>query len=441
MERLVQVQNEDTELAKFLHARVVGQEAAVASIVSQYDKLMAKMNDPSRPISTILFLGPTGTGKTKLVESFCEYLFGEGQKPMTVNCGEYQLDQNIAKLIGSPAGYIGYGDAPVFAKEAVENRKTKDGRKLQVILFDEIEKAVEHKAAGAKGGASALFNLLLSIMDRGTINLSRGQAVSFADTIIFMTSNLGAREIEQCQGDEGKMQVAARESARKFFSPEQFNRLDETVVFKQLSQDQITLILDLEVVAVAERAKIEIEVDDDVRFALVKLGYDIRYGARELKRAVDRHVTRPLAGFISAGQMRQGNRMRLQSVEEGGKWVMAFFKLEGLAMSEEIKAMTAPVAEKAAPNPETKFRAQGYVRTMLDRKFRYGDSHGAKLYAQFKKRSFAAMTPEQMLRELEAEGWKTDNASPLAAVKYVMHDWTKKGWAELTSRGTYVVKE
>lgn len=432
MERLVIKAAEDTELAKFLHARVVGQEPAVATIVGQFNKLMAEVNDPSRPISSMLFLGPTGVGKTKLVESFCEYLFGENQKPLVINCGEFSQEYDVAKLLGSPSGYIGYGDKPRLAKCFVEDRKTKDGRKLQVILFDEIEKA---KRPGTDGAQSTLFNLLLSVLDRGALTLANGEQVSFTDCIIFMTSNLGARELLACDNDAVKMKTTAEEVARKFFSPEQFNRIDEMTVFNALKPEQITLITDLEVVAVAERAKVEIDIDDRVRDSLVQVGYDVRYGARELKRAVDRFLTRPLAQFLAEGSIRKGNRLR---VEFDDTDQLAFYKLEGMALVEEKRTSFIPVVKPTVA--EQQFRNQGYVRNMLDRKFKYGDSHGAKIYQVIKKSGFAAVTPEFVLSNLQAQGWTTDNASPLAAVKYVLHDWTKKNWAVKIGE-RYQVKE
>lgn len=417
MERLTVRYSEETELAKFLHARVVGQEKGVASIVAQYDKLMAGMNDPTRPIATLLFLGPTGVGKTKIVEAFCEYLFGEKALPVKVNCGEYTHDHQIAKLIGSPAGYQGSDKQPFFSKDRIENRRTKDGKQLNVILFDEIEKA------GLAGGGQekALLSLLLGILDRGALNLSSGQEVSFVNTIIFMTSNLGARELLEVESDEAAMRTVAEETARQFFTPEQFNRLDEMVVFKALTPEQIMMICDLEITEVADRAKMEFDVDDQVRDLLVARGYDIRYGARQLKRVVDKHLTRAVSSLMASGQLKRGNRVRVEMDADQ----LAFFRLEGVTVQEEVRTVAPP------PAPEVKsFREEGYVRRMLERKFKWGDSTGAKIYHIIKASEFRAVTAEAVVEKLQASGWTTQDAGgPIRAVKYVLHDWTKKGWA------------
>lgn len=441
MERLILRPSEETQLAKFLHARVVGQEQSVGSIVAQFDKLLANMNDPTRPIASLLFLGPTGVGKTKIVEAFCEYLFGEGQKPIKVNCGEYTHDHQIAKLIGSPAGYMGSDKAPFFARDKVENRRTKDGKQLNVILFDEIEKAgsAEHHGSGANA-AGALNNLMLSIFDRGSLNLSNGTEVDFTKTIIFMTSNLGADKLIEAQGDEQKMKAIAEESARKFFNPEQFNRLDELVVFSTLTEDQIRLICDLEVAEVAERANMELDLDQPVIEGIIKMGYDVRYGARQLKRVVDRFVTRGLASLMATDQLRKGNRVRIEVDPEGKGQALAFFKMEGTAATEEVKP-AAPIPVAAPVSAEMKYRSEGYVRRMLERKYRYGDSTGAKIFQWFKSRDFKPADPDVILSGIKTAGWTTDSANPIAMVKFVLHDWTKKLWAERMPDGRYIVKE
>lgn len=442
MERLTVKPAEETELARFLHARVVGQEAAVASIVGQHNKWLAGMNDPSLPISTTLFLGPTGVGKTKLVEAYCEYLFGENQKPLVVNCGEFQQDHQIAALIGSPAGYIGSEQKPRLHSDFVEKRVTTNGKRLQVILFDEIEKAVRagSREFGQGGGSSsALFTLMLSILDRATLTMSAGSTTNFGRTIIFMTSNLGAAELQKYEQDFEKMRVVAEKHAQEFFSPEQYNRISETVVFKSLDPAQIALIMDLEIAAVAERANIEIDLDDVVRERLVAKSYDIRYGARELKRGVDKFVTRILSSFMASGDIVRGNRVRIEMDENDS--TVAFYKLQGMASVEEKKPAVAPPTRSIEERKQDQFKGEGYVRRMMKSKFKYGDSHGAKIYQWYEKNQFPNnATPERILLDLQTAGWTTSNADPLAAVKYVLADWMKKGWADRDHAGRYTLK-
>lgn len=439
MERLHVKHSEDTELAKFLHARVVGQEQAVASIVAQHDKLIAKMADPTRPIASLLFLGPTGVGKTKIVEAYCEFLFGDNQKPLKVNCGEYTHDHQIAKLIGSPAGYLCSDKEPYFSKSRVEGRRTRDGQQLNVVLFDEIEKAgsAEHHGSGAN---AALNNLMLSIFDRGSLNLSNGTEVDFTKTIIFMTSNLGAQQLIEAGGDESIMKTIAEESARKFFNPEQFNRLDELVVFKPLTPEQILLICDLEITEVADRAKMELDIDDKVREGLAKAGYDIRYGARQFKRTVDRALTRSLAALMATKQIFHNDRIHVGLDENN---TVVFFKMEGQTQFEQeiVKPQfSAPLPPKPA---YVQSNTVGYVRRMFDLKYpSWADSHGAKIYGWFKKNQFAKATPERIVRDLEAAGWTCNNAGgTLAAAKYVLADWVKKEWAIKLPDGSFAVKE
>lgn len=424
MERLKVVRSEETELARFLHSRVVGQEDGVAAIVGQWDKVLAGMADPSRPVSTMLFLGPTGVGKTKLVEAFCEYLYGDGAEPVKVNCGEYTHDHQVARLIGSPAGYVGHGQETVFSRRSIEERRTKDGKQLQVVLFDEIEKA--GSAEGGSGGG-ALRNLMLAILDRGVLGLSNGQNVNFKNTIIFMTSNLGAKELLGAK-DEAERKRLAEAAARAHFSPEQFNRLDEMVVFKPLSQEQIQLIADLEVTEVAMRAKMELELDDKVRDGLAKVGYDPRYGARHLRRMVDKYLTRPLASMMASGQLAKGSRVR---VEVEGENTLAFFRLEGQAAIEEKVERPVPVV----PAPVVEHRQTGYVKRMLDRQFQsWNQSHGAKIFRKWKELGFKPITAEQMHDLLVKEGFTCNNAQGTQyAITYVMNDWMKKQWAVRSS--------
>src|SRR6201989_2685011 len=248
------------EFEERLSARIVGQERAVRRMSGLYQIFLAGMNPPNRPIGTMLFLGPTGSGKTRVIEAAAEVLFGDSNAVVKIDCAEFQHSHEIAKLIGSPPGYLGHREtSPMLNQENLDRTHT-DDVKLTLVLFDEIEKA-----------SDALWQLLLGILDKATLTLGDNRRVDFSRTIVIMTSNLGAREMSELisggvgfapaqgatnrvnSGTEDKICRTAVEAARRKFAPEFMNRIDTVVVFQSLSEDHLRQILDLELQAVQHR--------------------------------------------------------------------------------------------------------------------------------------------------------------------------------------------
>jgi ATP-dependent Clp protease ATP-binding subunit ClpB len=300
---------------------VVGQEQAVRDISSLYEVALAGMSAHHRPIGTMLFLGPTGCGKTRVAEAAVEVLFGNRDALTKLDCAEYQHPHEIAKLIGSPPGYVGHTDtSPLLTQEALD-RYDSAGTKLSFVLFDEIEKA-----------SPALWQLLLGVLDRGSLTLGDNRKVDFSRTIVMLSSNLGAEEMSAMlsggigfgaalnggAGDDhrqlhGQLHGAAIEAARRNFSPEFMNRIDKTVVFQPLGDQQLRQVLQIELRAVQDRilrdggTKFRIICSDDVGEHLLREGTDRKYGARHLKRAIERLLVSPLARLITSGQVRFGD--------------------------------------------------------------------------------------------------------------------------------------
>jgi len=293
------------EFEEALREKIVSQEEALQAMVNLYQVFSAGLNPPGRPVGSLLFLGPTGSGKTRIVEAAAEILFGDSRAVIKVDCGEFQHSHEIAKLIGSPPGYLGHREThPLITQEALAATHT-DKLKLSFLLFDEIEKA-----------SDALWQLLLGMLDKATLTLGDNRRVDLSQTVIFMTSNLGGAEImELMQGGMGfvqpedkpatgldeKVERAAVEAARRKFSPEFMNRLDKVVVFHALQRHQLEEILQIELgrlqqrVLETEKRQFLFHVTDAGRQFILQEGTDRRYGARHLKRAIDRHVISPLA--------------------------------------------------------------------------------------------------------------------------------------------------
>ncbi len=308
--------------AETLHAemckRIVGQDQAVRQIVRIYQTFLAGMANPGRPVGSLLFLGPTGSGKTRTVEAMAESLAGDPQAVVKIDCAEFQHSHEIAKLIGSPPGYLGHREThPLLSQERL-NQFQSESLKLSFVLFDEIEKA-----------SDALWNLLLGVLDKGTLTLGDNRRVDFTHSIIFLTSNLGAAEMNAlirpklgfATGEPDaklaeKLSSAGAEAARRRFTPEFLNRLDHVVTFRQLGEPELQKILDIELDAVRLRLmratgsnSAAFSMNADVRELLLRDGTDSRYGARHLKRAVERHLVQPISNLIATGQMQAGDRL------------------------------------------------------------------------------------------------------------------------------------
>jgi ATP-dependent Clp protease ATP-binding subunit ClpB len=304
------------EFENKLASRIIGQERAVRRMSSLYQVFLAGMQSPNRPIGTMLFLGPTGSGKTRVVEAAAEVFFGDPNAVVKIDCAEFQHSHEIAKLIGSPPGYLGHRETPPLLTQENLNRFHTEETKLTLVLFDEIEKA-----------SDSLWQLLLGILDKGTLTLGDNRRVDFSRTIVVMTSNLGAREMSEMisggigfAASAGKQQQAdtnvdqkiyrtAVEAARRKFSPEFMNRIDSLVVFRSLNEQHLQSILDLELQAVQNRissvadTKFLFECSDAAKDFLLKEGTDYRYGARHLKRAIERQIVHPLANLVTTEQI------------------------------------------------------------------------------------------------------------------------------------------
>lgn len=320
-----------TEFESRLGARIVGQERAVRMVADIYQMHLAGLASPNRPVGTMLFLGPTGSGKTRVVEAAAEVLFGDPQAVIKIDCAEFQHGHEISKLIGSPPGYLGHRETiPLLSQENLDRYHTADVQ-LSLVLFDEIEKA-----------SDSLWQLLLGILDKATLTLGDNRRVDFSRAIIFMTSNLGAREMaEMVEGHLGfappareqiadgkldqQMYRTASEAARRKFSPEFMNRIDKLVVFRRLTTEHLREILDLEIDAVQQRilrtaeTKFVFECTPAAREFLLREGTDLRYGARHLKRAIERFVVFPLANLVASGQIGLGDLVRIDAGENQEK--------------------------------------------------------------------------------------------------------------------------
>src|ERR1700731_2604608 len=312
-----------------LRAKIVGQEEGVHALVDLYQVVTAGLNSPGRPVGNLLFLGPTGSGKTRIVEAAAEVLFGSARAVIKIDCAEFQHSHEIAKLIGSPPGYLGHREThPLITPESLSANHT-EKLKLSFLLFDEIEKA-----------SDALWQLLLGMLDKATLTLGDNRRVDLSQTVIFLTSNLGGGEIaELMQGGMGfiqpkdkpttglheKVQRTAVEAARGKFSPEFMNRLDKVVVFHPLRREQLERVLEIELGQVQQRVletakgQFLFRVTDSGRDFLLQEGTDQRYGARHLKRSIERHVVYPLANLLATEQVHLGDLVRIdQNNEKNG---------------------------------------------------------------------------------------------------------------------------
>jgi ATP-dependent Clp protease ATP-binding subunit ClpB len=312
-----------------LTARIVGQERAVRRITQLYQIFLAGMTHPGRPVGTMLFLGPTGSGKTRLVEAASEVLFGDNNLVTKIDCAEFQHSHEIAKLIGSPPGYLGHREtSPMLTQENLD-RSHSETIKLSLVLFDEIEKA-----------SDALWQLLLGILDKATLTLGDNRRVDFSRSIVIMTSNLGAREMsEMLSGGIGfapkpgvvdsevdqKIYRTALEAARRKFSPEFMNRIDKVVVFRSLRDEHLRQILEIELSAVQERImrgsgeKFVFKCTPEAKQFLLDEGIDFKYGARHLKRAIERFLVFPLSNLVATGQIGLGDLLLVDYSPEIGK--------------------------------------------------------------------------------------------------------------------------
>jgi ATP-dependent Clp protease ATP-binding subunit ClpB len=305
-----------------LRQRIIGQDEAVQAVVDLYQVFRAGLNSPNRPLGNYLFLGPTGAGKTRIVEAAAEVLFGNPRALIKVDCAEFQHSHEIAKLIGSPPGYLGHRETqPVITQEALERHHTED-LKISLLMFDEIEKA-----------ADAVWQLLLGILDKATLTLGDNRRVDLSQTMIFMTSNLGGKEINDLMMGrmgfaptvaasdrpklDGKVGRTAKAAAKRNFSPEFMNRIDKVVVFHPLRTEQLSEICELELEMVQQRVlktakdRFHFQVTPPAKEFLLREGTNLQYGARHLRRAIERHLTCPLASLLATEQVCAGDTISI----------------------------------------------------------------------------------------------------------------------------------
>ncbi len=346
-----------------LGARIVGQERAVKKVSSLYQVFLAGMNPLNRPVGTLLFLGPTGSGKTRVIEAAAEVLFADPNSVLKIDCTEFQHSHEIAKLIGSPPGYLGHREtSPMLTQENLDRMHSEE-LKLTLVLFDEIEKA-----------SDALWQLLLGILDKATLTLGDNRRVDFSRCIVIMTSNLGGREMSELisggigfgrgtvkgvddtdvsvQGRDTAEQVdkkiytTAKEAARKKFSPEFMNRIDKIVVFRSLKEHHLRAILDLELIAVQDRimmsagTKFVFQCSDEAKDMLLNEGIDYKYGARHLKRSIERFLVYPLSNLVATGQIGLGDLVHVDLNKDSKK--LTFSKTSGGVLITEVNHEIAP---------------------------------------------------------------------------------------------------
>jgi len=360
--------SEADHLSANLHKRIVGQDEAVDQIVNIYQTFLAGMNSPGRPIGNFLFLGPTGTGKTRLVEALAESMVGDASAVVKIDCAEFQHSHEIAKLIGSPPGYLGHRETHPLLSQEVLNQYHTDRFKVSFVLFDEIEKA-----------SDALWNLLLGIMDKGTLTLGDNRRVDFSRAMIFMTSNLGAAEMSSIirpklgfgageverqratgeveAGLDVKINRAGLEAARRKFTPEFMNRLDRVIVFRPLGTVELKRILSIELNMLQERifnsaqtTPFVFNLTEPAKDFLLAEGTDVKYGARHLKRTIERSLVHPLSNLIASGQIRNGDLIQVDfdAVDRALTFTKEAEDIPGYVMVQMTETTTPPMAATAA---------------------------------------------------------------------------------------------
>ncbi len=354
-----------------LRQLIAGQDDAIGQIVNMFQMYTTGLSSPGRPIGSFLFLGPTGTGKTRLVEAAAECLLRRPGPVVKIDCAEFQHSHEIAKLIGSPPGYLGHRETHPLLSQEMLNQYWNEDVKLSFVLFDEIEKA-----------SDALWNLLLGILDKGILTLGDNRKVDFSRAMIFMTSNLGATEMsqigspkmgfarslsnevvaeEEVQKRNEKHNKTGVEAARKKFTPEFMNRLDKIVVFKNLADKDLRRILDIELaifqqrlLAGANQKKFIFAVAEDAKGFLLEQGVDPRYGARHLKRSMERLLVQPLSNLLATDQIEDGDCLRIEfdavereltfTKEAEGLPIGTMFEMIDTSVPVQLGALAAAVA-------------------------------------------------------------------------------------------------
>ncbi|HSW49265.1 MAG TPA: AAA family ATPase [Bryobacteraceae bacterium] len=313
--------------------RVVGQSNALDAIVPYVQVYQAGLAPEGRPAGVFLLLGPTGTGKTRTAEALAEVLHGSAKNLLKIDCGEFQMEHEVAKLIGAPPGYLGHRETQPMLTQQKLNAVASEKSSLSLVLFDEVEKA-----------APSLTRLLLGILDKATLRLGDNTSVNFERSLIFLTSNLGSRSMmKEVQPDFGfeagipkarvdvgrKLASIGLAAARRRFSPEFINRIDRILTYRPLDDHSLAEILDQHIAEFQQHVgtrlgprAVEIEVPPETRRAILRKGTSVEFGARELKRTLHRHLTEPLAALVAGGAIEPGSSVRLVFSEQEDRLVL-----------------------------------------------------------------------------------------------------------------------
>jgi ATP-dependent Clp protease ATP-binding subunit ClpB len=304
-------------LLRNMKKRLVGQDDASVVLTDMVSTHLSGFGAPGRPAGNALLLGPTGSGKTHAVEVLCEGLVGDPKGMLKIDCAEFQHSHEIAKLIGSPPGYLGHREThPLLTQKRIDDLQ-KQGMPLSIILFDEIEKA-----------SDTLWQLLLGVLDKATLTLGTNDVVNFEKCLIIMTSNLGAKEMhekrfgfntsDEVEIDDDKNEERAKNAAKNHFTAEFMNRLDHIVTFKTLTKTQVAEIMQIELGLIQDmfykKAKFVYQLSPAAKYTLLENGYSVEYGARNLKREIERRVRLPLSGLVSSGQIAPGSAVVVDQV-------------------------------------------------------------------------------------------------------------------------------
>ena len=347
---------ESRDFETSLRRKIVGQDEAVQAVVDLHQVFRAGLSPPGRPAGSLLFLGPSGAGKTRIVEATAEVLFADPRAVIKIDCAEFQHSHEIAKLIGSPPGYLGHREThPLITQEALTQYHT-EKLKIGFLLFDEIEKA-----------SDSLWQLLLGILDKATLTLGDSRRVDLSQTMIFMTSNLGGGEITALLSGalgfapaipadgkprlDEKVEKSATAAAQRKFAPEFMNRIDKVIVFHPLRTEQLEQILEIELSTVQQRVldsaagRFLFRVTASTKDFLLREGTDLKYGARHLKRSIERHLVYPLASLLATEQVRLGDVIAIDWDRQNG---LTFLKeSEGAPSPEAVPARGAAGAAAA----------------------------------------------------------------------------------------------
>jgi ATP-dependent Clp protease ATP-binding subunit ClpB len=296
-----------------LHQRVVGQDEAITAVANAIRRARAGLQDPNRPLGSFIFLGPTGVGKTELARALAEFLFDDEHSMIRIDMSEYQEKHTVSRLIGAPPGYVGYEESGQLT-EAVRRRP------YSVVLFDEIEKAHPE-----------VLNVMLQLLDDGRLTDGKGRTVDFKNTVVIMTSNVGSLYIAEAavsgEGMTGETRARVLDEMRSHFRPEFLNRVDDIIVFHALGKQELRTIIDIQFRGLVKRLedrKIHIELSDKAKDIIIEEGYDPTYGARPLKRTIQRRILDPLAMRVLQGDFREGDTVRI----EGRGSELVFNKVE-----------------------------------------------------------------------------------------------------------------